>query len=71
MYKFYNDRGPNLVTVFFQVKFLGLPPAWSVDHGTESIAFLGPKLWDMLWQDDKKLLSWMEFKQEYISQEYI
>ena len=39
-----------------------IPPAQTVSGGTESITFLGPKIWELIPDEMKKLESLWEFK---------
>ena len=71
MYKVSNELSPPLVNnIFTQKNFYNLrlnsqfsrPLVRSVFHGTESISYLGPVIWDILPDSYKSLLNFSDFK---------
>ena len=75
MFKFYNGLSPPLMNNIFKLKEenpynlrhvseFSRPLINSVYHGTESISFLGPKIWDMLPEKLKNIETLDAFKKE-------
>ena len=75
MFRFYNGISPPLMNNIFKLKtehFSNLrhvyefsrPMVKSVYHGTESISYLGPKIWDILPEKLKNIDNLEHFKKE-------
>ena len=75
MFKFYNSLSPPLMNNIFKLKEeipynlrhvseFSTPLINSVYHGTESISFLGPKIWDILPEKLKNMETLDAFKKE-------
>ena len=75
MYKLKNDLSPLIVTELFEQRNeqhydlrknsqLAIPPVRTVYHESESISFLGPKIWNILPDRLKNVSSIEAFKME-------
>ena len=75
MSRFYNGLSPPLMSNMFklkaensynlrQVSEFSRPMVKSVYHGTESISYLGPKIWDILPEKLKNIDNLEHFKKE-------
>ena len=75
MFRFYNGLSPPLMSNMFklkaensynlrQVSEFSRPMVKSVYHGTESISYLGPKIWDILPEKLKNIDNLEHFKKE-------
>ena len=75
MFRFYNGLSPPLISNIFklktensynlrQVSEFSRPTVKSVYHGTESISYLGPKIWDIPPEKLKKIDNLEHFKKE-------
>ena len=75
MFRFYNGLSPPLMNNIFklraenpynliQVSEFSWPMVKSVYHGTESISYLGPKIWNILPEKLKKIEDLEHFKKE-------
>ena len=75
MFRFYNGLSPPLMSNMFklkaensynlrQVSEFSRPMVKSVYHGTESISYLGPKIWDILSEKLKNIDNLGHFKKE-------
>ena len=75
MFRFYNGLSPPLMNNIFklkaensynlrQVSEFSRPMVKSVYHGTESISYLGPKIWDILPEKLKNIDNLEHFKKE-------
>ena len=73
MFKVYTKTSPEIIQEVFQVKEQGnynlrnqtdlvIPQVKSVNHGLESVRFLGPKIWESLPNDFKNKESADSFK---------
>ena len=73
MFRFYNGLSPPLINNIFklktensynlrQVSEFSRPTVKSVYHGTESISYLGPKIWDIPPEKLKKIDNLEHFK---------
>ena len=75
MFRFYNGLSQPLMNNIFklqaensynlrQVSEFSRPMVKSVHHGTESISYLGPKIWDILPEKLKNIGNLQHFKEE-------
>ena len=75
MFRFYNGLSRPLMNNIFklqaensynlrQVSEFSRPMVKSVHHGTESILYLGPKIWDILPEKSKNIDNLEHFKKE-------
>ena len=75
IFRFYNGLSPRLTNNIFkpkaenpynlrQVSEFSRPMVKSVYHGTESISYLGPKIWDILPEKLKNIDNLGHFKRE-------
>ena len=75
MFRFYNGLSQPLMNNIFklqaensynlrQVSEFSRPMVKSVHHGTESISYLGPKIWDILPEKLKNIGNLQHFKKE-------
>ena len=75
MFRFYNGLSQPLMNNIFklqaensynlrQVSEFSRPMVKSVHHGTESISYLGPKIWDILPEKIKNIGNLQHFKKE-------
>ena len=75
MFRFYNGLSRPLMNNIFklqaensynlrQVSEFSRPMVKSVHHGTESISYLGPKIWDILPEKLKNIGNLQHFKKE-------
>ena len=72
MFKVYNNIAPPIFTEIFDKRnpnyqlrhtsHFSIPPVRSVYNGTESLSFLGPKIWDIVPTELKKVKSLNTFK---------
>ena len=75
MFRFYNGLSPSLINNIFKLKAensynlrrafeFSMPMVKSVYHRTESISYLGPKIWDILPEKLKNIDNLEHFKKE-------
>ena len=75
MLRFYNGLSPSLMNSIFKLRAenppnlrhfseFSRPMVKSIYHGTESISFLGPKIWDILPEKLKNIDNLEHFKKE-------